>query len=188
MLHAKRMRFGPGCGPVAGQSRKRLQEPGAIPILHPLANAHTTAHNAYGVQVNNKTIEILMFLLGYLKENNFDDESLSEISENLVVQGYSENEIAEALELLLDKLNFMTVDAAEVGLQKKTSFRVLSDFERSQIPPGLFGYLLKLRGLSLIDGPQMEKLIDFMMVNDARRMTEDDVNEIVAALLFDEHI
>ena len=35
--------------------------------------------------VTNKTIEILIYLLGYLKDNSFDVESLNEFSENLMI-------------------------------------------------------------------------------------------------------
>jgi len=138
--------------------------------------------------MNNKTIEILMFLLGYLKENNFDDESLNEFSENLVVNGYNENDVAEALGLLLEKLNYIPVDTTELSEQKKTSFRVLSDFERTRIPPDIFGYILKLKSLSLITGTQMERILEFCMVNDMHRISEDDINELVAALLFEEQL
>ncbi|MCD6307896.1 MAG: DUF494 family protein [Candidatus Latescibacteria bacterium] len=136
--------------------------------------------------MNNKTIEILMFLLGYLKENSFDDESLSDFSENLVVNGYNENDVVEALGLLLEKLNYVPMDSTELSEQKTTSFRVLSDFERTRIPPDIFGYIMKLKSLSLISGFQMERILEFCMVNDMHHISEDDINELAAVMLFEE--
>lgn len=138
--------------------------------------------------MNNKTIEILIFLLGYLKENNFDDDSLSEFSENLIVNGYNENDVAEALGLLLEKLNFVQVRSTEISEQKNTSFRLLSDFERLRIPSDIYGYIMKLRSMSLINGTQMEKVIDYCMFMEQQKINESEINELVAAILFEEHM
>lgn len=136
--------------------------------------------------MNNKTIEILIYLLGYLKDNNFDDDSLSEFSENLVINGYSENDVADALGLILEKLSYVPMRQAEVSEQKSTSVRMLSNIERLNISPDVYGYILKLKSLSLINGSQMEKLLDYCMFSDSRRITEDEINEIVAEIIFDD--
>ena len=67
--------------------------------------------------MDNKTIEILIHLLGHLKEHNFDVESLGELSENLIVHGYNENDVTEALSWLLDKLNFLIAQSTEIEKQ-----------------------------------------------------------------------
>lgn len=136
--------------------------------------------------MNNKTIEILIYLLGYLKDNNFDDESLSEFSENLVISGYSENDVADALGLILEKLNFVPIRPSEVSEQKSTSTRLLSSIERLNIPPHVYGYILKLKSLSLISGSQMEKVLDYCMFSDSRRINEEEINEIVAEIIFED--
>ena len=138
--------------------------------------------------MNNKTIEILIFLLGYLKENNFDFESLGEFSEKLVVSGYSENDVAEALGLLLEKHSFVPVDTEEITEQKDTSFRLLNDYERIKIPPEMYRYLLKLRAMSVINGSQMEKIIDYCMFMSSQKITESDIDEVLATILFEEHV
>jgi len=56
------------------------------------------------------------------------------------------------------------------------------------ISPGIFGYILKLRSLSLINSSQMERIIDYCMFNDSGRMTEADIDEIVAEIIFDDHM
>ncbi|MBT4484116.1 MAG: DUF494 family protein [Candidatus Latescibacteria bacterium] len=138
--------------------------------------------------MTNKTIEILIFLLGYLKENNFDVDSLGEFSESLVVSGYTENEVAEALGVLLEKRNLVSGDTAEYAIQKDTSVRIFNEFERIKIPPEVYGYLLKLRSMNIVNGIQMEKIIDYCLYMGSRMLTESDIDEILARILFEEHL
>lgn len=138
--------------------------------------------------MNNKTIEILIFLLGYLKENSFDDDSLSQFSENLIVSGYSESDVADALGILLEKLNYVPMKSTEMSVQKDTSTRMLSNIERMNIPSDAYGYILKLRSLSLISGAQMEKVIDYCMFTASDKITEDEINEIIAEIIFEDHM
>jgi uncharacterized protein Smg (DUF494 family) len=135
--------------------------------------------------VNEKTIEILIQLLGHIKEHNLDVESLSEFSETLVVRGYSEREVADALAWLFDKFTFLTVKSTEILEQKKESVRVLNEYERLKISPQIYGYLLKLQSLSIINGQQMERIVDYCMLLGSNAITESDIDEIVASILFE---
>lgn len=135
--------------------------------------------------MNEKTIEILIQLLGHIKENNLDVESLSEFSETLVVRGYGEREVAEALSWLFDKFTFLTVKSTEIVEQKKDSVRVLNDYERLKITPQVYGYLLKLQSLSVINGQQLERVVDYCMLIGSNAITESDIDEIVASIVFE---
>ncbi|MDP2982624.1 MAG: DUF494 family protein [Candidatus Latescibacter sp.] len=137
--------------------------------------------------MNEKTIEILIQLLGHIKENDLDVESLSEFSESLIIRGYNEREVAEALSWLFDKLNFLTVKSTEIAEQKQESVRILHDYERLKISPEVYGYLLKLKALSVINGSQMEKVLDYCMLLGADTLEESEIDEIVASILFDDH-
>ena len=137
--------------------------------------------------MNEKTIEILIQLLGHIKENDLDVESLSEFSESLVTRGYNEREVAEALSWLFEKLNFLTVKSTEIAEQKQESVRILHDYERLKISPKVYGYLLKLKALSVINGSQMEKVLDYCMLLGADTLQESEIDEIVASILFDDH-
>jgi uncharacterized protein Smg (DUF494 family) len=136
--------------------------------------------------VNEKTIEILIQLLGHIKENDLDVESLSEFSESLIVRGYNEREVAEALSWLFEKLNFLTVKTTEIAEQKQESVRILHDYERLKISPNVYGYLLKLKSLNVINGSQMEKVLDYCMLLGADTLQESEIDEIVASILFDD--
>jgi len=135
--------------------------------------------------LNDKTIEVIIMLLGHLRENDLDVESLKDFSESLVVHGYNEHDVAEALGWLFDKLNFMTVSSTEIAEQKEESVRILHDYERMKIPPEVHGYLLRLRNMSVISGSQMEKIIDYCVLA-GDNVTESDIDEIMANILFRE--
>jgi uncharacterized protein Smg (DUF494 family) len=136
--------------------------------------------------VNDKTIEILIQLLGHIKENNLDVESLSEFSESLVTRGYNEREVAEALNWLFEKINFLRVKSTEISEQSQNSVRILHDYERLKISPEVYGYLLKLKALSIINGAQMEKVLDYCMLIGAESLEESEIDEIVATILFED--
>ena len=135
--------------------------------------------------MNDKTIEVIIMLLGHLRENDLDVESLKDFSESLVVHGYNEHDVAEALGWLFDKLNFMTVSSTEIAEQREESVRILHDYERMKIPPNVHGYLLRLRNMSVISGSQMEKIIDYCVLA-GDNVTESDIDEIMANILFRE--
>ncbi len=136
--------------------------------------------------VNDKTIEILIQLLGHIKDNNLDMESLNEFSENLAVRGYSEIEISEALGWLFDRLALLTGKPSDMVEQNAHSVRVLHDFERMKISPQLFGYLLKLRSTGVINAPQMEKVIEYCLLFSPGAVAESDIDDIVASILFED--
>jgi len=135
--------------------------------------------------VDDKTLEVIIKLLSHLRDNDLDTESLKEFSESLVFLGYNERDVAEALGWLFEKLNFMTVRSTEIAEQQNCSVRILHDYERMKIPPDIYGYLLKLKNLSIINTSQMEKIIDFCVMS-GDTVTESDIDELVANIIFQE--
>lgn len=136
--------------------------------------------------MNNKIIEILIQLLGHLKEHDLDVESLNEFSDGLITGGYDEIDVNEAINWFLEKLNTHTVKSTEILEQQDKSVRILHEYERINIPPDVYGYLLKLKSMAVITGSQMEKIIDYYMLVGPNSLSESDINEIVANILFEE--
>ena len=137
--------------------------------------------------MNDKLIEILMHLLGHLKDHDLDVDSLSEFSDRLLTRGYDEKEIAEAIHWFLERFNSHTVMSTEIIEQKSDSVRILHDYERMNIPPEIYGYLLKLKNMSVITGAQMEKIMDHYMLLGPNSLSKYDVEDIIASVLFDNH-
>jgi uncharacterized protein Smg (DUF494 family) len=137
-------------------------------------------------RVNDKTIEILIQLLGHIKENNLDVESLNEFSERLVNRGYNEREVAEALGWLFDRFSMPALQSSDAAAPAGGAVRVLHDYERTKITPDVYGHLLKLQSLGALNGPRMEKVIDYCMLFGTDGITESDIDELVASFLFEE--
>lgn len=138
--------------------------------------------------MNDRVIEILIHLLGHLKDHDMDTDSLSEFSDGLVTRGYDEREVIEAIQWFLEKLSSRTVLTTDVIEQRKGSVRVLHDFERMNIPPDTYGYLLKLKSMGVINGAQMEKILDYYLLVGNSVHNESDINEVVADVIFDEYL
>ena len=137
--------------------------------------------------MNNKLIEILIYLLDHLKDHDLDIESLSDFSDGLVTRGYDEMEVAEAINWFFERLNVHSIKSTEITEQKTESVRVLNEYERMSISSELYGYLLKLKSKSVITSSQMEKILDYFMVVGTHTLCEQDVNEVIANILFDEY-
>ena len=135
--------------------------------------------------VDDKTLEVIIKLLSHLREHDLDPESLKEFSDSLVFLGYNEHDVAEALGWLFEKLNFMSAKLTDITDQHTGSVRILHDYERMKIPTGIYGYLLKLKNLSIINSSQMEKIIDFCVMG-SDTVTESDIDEMVATIIFQE--
>lgn len=134
-----------------------------------------------------RVIEILIHLLGHLKERDLDLESLTEFSDGLINRGYDEKEIAEAVHLFLEKLSSRSILSSEIIEQKNESVRVLHDYERINIPPEVYGYLLKLKSISVITSAQMEKVLDYYMLLGPGSSRDVNIYDIVANVLFEDH-
>ncbi len=136
--------------------------------------------------MNNKIIEILIQLLGHLKEHDLDTDSLTDFSEGLITHGYDEIDISDAITWFMEKLNAHTAKSAEILEQDNKSVRILHEFERINISTDVYGYLVKLKALSVITSSQMEKILDYYMLVGPNSFNESDINEIVANIIFEE--
>ena len=136
--------------------------------------------------MNDSIIRILILLIGHLKDNELNSESLSDFSEGLVTRGYSEKEINEAIQWFFEKLNTRTIMSTDIIEQKTESVRILHDYERMNVPKEVYGYLLKLKSTSVITGSQMEKIIDYCVLSGFDPSEDIDISEIIAGVLFEE--
>ncbi len=136
--------------------------------------------------MNDKMIEILIHLLGHLKDHDLDSDSLNDFSDGLITSGYDENEIIEVINWFMSKMNSRPVVSVDILEQKSESIRVLHGYERLNISTETHGYLLKLKSLAVITAVQMEKVLDYLLLLAPYRVSDDELNEIVANVLFEE--
>jgi len=135
--------------------------------------------------MNERVVEILIFLMQEIRENRRGMEHIDGISKDLVQQGYTENEINAAFSWLFERFES---DTEKIYASKKDfrlqSYRVLHDVEKLVISTEAYGYILQLQRLSLIDQSDVEQIIERAMMLGGGRIGINDIKSIVASMFF----
>ncbi len=135
--------------------------------------------------MNERVVEILVFLMSQIRANNGTIERLDGVSRELLNQGYTENEINAAFSWLFEKMEMdqeEMLDEQEVELNK--AFRVLHDAEKVVIRPEAHGYLIQLKELGIISLVDMEQIIERAMMLGESSVSADDIKSLVVSYLF----
>jgi len=127
-----------------------------------------------------KIIEIIVYLLGELKENKQLGE---DDMRNLSKLGYTQNEINTAFSWIYSKIYAGEKIFADEKPGSR-SHRMLHEAEKNIITPDAYGYLLQLRELGLISDMDMEIIIDKIMIA-GYNVTNEDIKIIIGAYLLD---
>lgn len=135
--------------------------------------------------MNERVVEILVYLMSQIRENNGGTEGIDGMSKELLNQGYTENEINAAFSWLFEKIQ---MDQKEILSESSNglhnSFRVLHEAEKLVIRPEAQGYLIQLKELGIITESDMEQIIERAMMLGVSAVSADDIKSIVVSLLF----
>ncbi|MFQ5648561.1 MAG: DUF494 family protein [bacterium] len=135
--------------------------------------------------MNERVVEILIYLMSAIRKNHNVTQKLDLLSENLIQKGYSESEISNAFTWLLDKLNYESEEIVQnQGPALKHSFRHLHEIERSVISTEAYGYIIQLTELGIIDELDVEQILERAMIMGTPQVIVEDIKSIVAAMLF----
>jgi len=135
--------------------------------------------------MNERVVEILIYIMSEIRNNQSASKKLDLLSRNLIQKGYSEGEISSAFTWLLDKLNYETeelVERSEPTLS--SSIRHLHEIEKSVISVPAQGYIIQLRELGIIDEIDVEQLLERAMTLGHTKVSVDEIKAIVAGMLF----
>jgi uncharacterized protein Smg (DUF494 family) len=132
--------------------------------------------------MHEKIVEILVFLMSELHANH----SLSEHTfTSLTNRGYTDTEISAAFSWLSDSTLLRERTSTEPVVQaSRTSFRILHDMERLYISPSVYGYLLQLFQLGIVNHDQLEAIIEQVIVAGVQPADMKTVRYAVASVLF----
>ena len=135
--------------------------------------------------MNERVVEILVYIMTEIRGNNYQTERLEVISRDLVERGYTQIEISSAFSWLFERFSGEPEEFAS-GLDHTLpgSFRVLSEAERMVITPESYGYLLQLRQLNIITDFEIEVIIEKALMLGGTKLTVTDVKALVATALF----
>jgi len=134
--------------------------------------------------MSERIMEIIVYLVNEMRERQMtmDGGLFESMSQKLVKNGYTENEINSAVTWVIDKMEIDSDGKAHFPVFH--SYRLLNDFEKLAISPGAYGYLLQIRELELIDEMDMEQIIERALIVDQRPISAATMKEIVVSVLF----
>ena len=135
--------------------------------------------------MNERVVEILIYLMTEIRENQGGMEQIDGISKDLKQQGYTENEINAAFSWLFERIKIGTEQIFQSEKSGRLqAFRMLHDVEKIVITPLAYGYVLQLQRLHLLDVSEVEQVIERAMMLGVSKVDVDDIKSIVASIYF----
>ena len=134
--------------------------------------------------MNERVVEILVYIMDQIQSNKASLNQLEAFSQDLLNRGYTQNEISSAFSWLIEKIqsNFDEVVHNE-GPISSFSFRVLHELEQMVISPEAYGYILQLKELGLLDDTGVEQVIERAMMIGATQLDLFEIKSIVATVI-----
>lgn len=130
-------------------------------------------------------VEILAILMREYPEGTIRPEDFEPLAQNLMVMGYTPNEIETALFWFYNRQEMRRSIRPAEGISED-AFRVLHEYEKSLITPEAYGYLLELRRLGLITLGEMDAIIERAMLMGSRRVGVEEMKGFVAAQIMEQ--
>jgi uncharacterized protein Smg (DUF494 family) len=130
--------------------------------------------------MNNKIIEIVVFLANHLNSN----KKIEDIDFSLLLeQGYSMNEINSAIAWVYSKL-----ETEELLFRDETHFsnskRIFDKQEKKLLSVDSQGYLMVLLELGIITESELDLIIEKIRFSGMENLSLDDVKIFVSSLIF----
>jgi len=135
--------------------------------------------------LGNRVLEIVVFLMSQLKEQQGQMESIDEVSSYLKSHGFTENEISSAYSWVLDQIQAESPFLLD-NLRSEDSTRVFSEQDRRFFNTDALGYLLQLRHLGLLSDSQIEMILERGSLLGTSNIDLEQVKVIIGSMLFRE--
>ncbi len=136
--------------------------------------------------MQDRILEIVVYLMNQLSEEQGSLNSIDDMSDDLRSMGFTDKEISSAYSWLLNHFEDYpeSFEFRDKNNNRK-SFRVLSDIERKIISAEGYGYLLQLRQLGLLTTEQFEMILDRCALFTTDPVSSDEVKLFASATMFD---
>ncbi len=136
--------------------------------------------------MGNRILEIVVYLMDHMWENQGRLPSVDDLSPDLKNRGYSDSEISSAYSWVMDRYESAHETYYSRFPQVHSSNRVLTVEERSRFTPTAFGFLVRLINLRLIDDEQLESILERGALFGPETVNIDQVKLVVSAVVFEE--
>lgn len=135
--------------------------------------------------MGDRVLEIVVFLMSKIKDQQGQLDDLEEIASYLKNQGFTENEISSAYSWFLDNLQNNNEFLYNSSINSNAA-RVLSDQERQLFSPSAIGYLLQMRHLGLLNDQQFEMVLERGSMVWTSSINLDQIKILIETILFSE--
>jgi len=135
--------------------------------------------------VGDRVLEIVVFLMSKIKDQQGQLDDLEEIASYLKNQGFTENEISSAYSWFLDHLQNDNEFLYNSSINSNAT-RILSDQERQLFSTDAIGYLIQLRHLGLLSEQQFEMVLERGLMIWTSSIDIDQVKLLIETILFSE--
>lgn len=129
-----------------------------------------------------KIVEILLILMGEIRKSGMVKANMELISDELLNQGFSQQEISTAFSWILER----TQEHGETITPRPQSFRVMHELERIFISKEAYGFLLQLYHIGLLTYDDFEKVIERSLLESTPQLDIEGIKLIIAEILFGE--
>ncbi len=136
--------------------------------------------------MEDRILDIVVFMMSHLHEKSGDLEHLNELVGDLQSQGFTSAEINSAYSWVFDRFGAGRSRILYREQPAPNSARVMAPQERLVLEPDAFGYLLRLQALGILRQTEFEDIIE--SCSQAGRIAVDvgEIKEIVSGMLFSE--
>ncbi len=135
--------------------------------------------------MGDRVLEIVVFLMSKIKDQQGKIDDLEEIALYLKNQGFTENEISSAYSWFLDHLQNNNEFLYNSTINANAT-RILSAQERQLFSAEAVGYLLQLRHLGLLSDQQFEMVLERGSMIWTSSINLDQVKMLIETILFSE--
>ena len=135
--------------------------------------------------MGDRVLEIVVFLMSKIRDQQGRLDDLDEIATYLKNQGFTENEISSAYSWFLDHLQNDNEFLYNSTINANAT-RIFSDQERQLFSSEAIGYLLQLRHLGLLSDQQSEMVLERGSMIWTSSINLDQVKMLIETILFSE--
>jgi uncharacterized protein Smg (DUF494 family) len=137
--------------------------------------------------VDSRILEIVFCLMDFVQDGDDQTINLPEYSSNLKNLGYTDEEISTAYNWILNHMGSPSESLYSAFPNVSVATRVLTEVERARLTPEAYGFLLRLANSGIINGEQLEAILDRLAMSGQRVMTPEQIKLIVSAVMFNEY-
>jgi len=134
--------------------------------------------------MGDRVLEIVVHLMDHLRDNHGQISDMDLIFSDLKGLGYTDNEISSAYCWVMDRFNGPDEAYFSDFPQKHSSSRILTNYERHQLSPEAYGFLIKLTHLDLLDDEQFEMVIERSSLFAPKPISLDQIKLITSSIVF----